>query len=227
MTCVLVTGANRGLGLEFTRQYAAAGWKVYAACRRPREAAELAEIAQGGRVSVLELDVSEPRTIARAARAVTDPIEVLINGAGIMGESAALGRTDYEAWQEVLRVNTLGPVRVSAAFATHVARSARKVIVTITSRLGSIADNTSGGWIAYRSSKAAVNMAMRNVAIELAGQGVTCVVLSPGWVRTDMGGPGAPLSPSESVAAMRRLIERLGPGDSGKFFHYDGKSLPW
>ncbi len=176
---------------------------------------------------MLELDVSDARSVREAAAAVTEPIDVLVNCAGIMGERGAPGRTDFEEWERVLQVNTLGPLRVTEAFLEHLARSERRVIVTITSGLGSIADNTSGGWIPYRSSKAAVNMVMRTLAVELAPKGIVCVALSPGWVRTDMGGPGAPLSPSESVGAMRRLIARLGPADSGKFFHYDGKVLPW
>ncbi len=127
----------------------------------------------------------------------------------------------------MLRVNTLGPMRVTEAFAAHVARRDRRLIVTITSGLASIADNTSGGWIAYRSSKAAVNMVMRSIAVELASRGIICVVVSPGWVQTDMGGPGAPLTPSESVTALRRLFEKLRPRDSGKFFSHDGRELPW
>jgi NAD(P)-dependent dehydrogenase (short-subunit alcohol dehydrogenase family) len=127
----------------------------------------------------------------------------------------------------VLDINTLGPMRVSEALIEHVARSDRKLIVTVTSGMGSLADNTSGGWIAYRTSKAAVNMAMRSLAIDLAPRGISCVVVNPGWVRTDMGGPTATLSPQESITAMKRLIERLGPNQSGKFFNYDGREYPW
>jgi NAD(P)-dependent dehydrogenase (short-subunit alcohol dehydrogenase family) len=125
-----------------------------------------------------------------------------------------IGNIDYEAWAKVLDVNTMGPMRVSEAFVDHVARSERKLIVTLTSGMGSLADNT---WIAYRSSKAAVNMVMRSLAIDLAPRGITCVVVNPGWVRTDMGGPHATLAPAESVRALRRLIDTLGPAQSGKF----------
>jgi len=127
----------------------------------------------------------------------------------------------------VLDVNTMGPLRVAEAFLEHVARSERKLIVTITSGLGSIGDNTSGGSIPYRSSKAAVNMVMRSAAIDLAPRRISCVLVNPGWVQTDMGGAGATLSAQESVAAMRRLIETFGPEQSGKFFHYDGREYPW
>jgi NAD(P)-dependent dehydrogenase (short-subunit alcohol dehydrogenase family) len=127
----------------------------------------------------------------------------------------------------VLDVNTLGPMRVSEAFIEHVARSDRKLIVTLTSGMGSIADNTSGGSILYRSSKAAVNMVMRSLAIDLAPRGITCVVVNPGWVQTDMGGPNASLEPSESINRMRRLIDALGPDQSGKYFNHTGREYPW
>ena len=131
------------------------------------------------------------------------------------------------AWAEVLAVNTMGPMRVSEAFVEHVASSDRKLIVTLTSGMGSIADNTSGGSIVYRSSKAAVNMVMRSLAIDLAPRGITCVVVNPGWVRTDMGGPNASLEPSESISALRRLIATFGPEQSGKFFNHTGREYPW
>jgi NAD(P)-dependent dehydrogenase (short-subunit alcohol dehydrogenase family) len=134
---------------------------------------------------------------------------------------------DYENWLRVLEVNTLGAMRVLEAFADLVARSERRLVVTITSGMGSLTDNTSGGSIAYRSSKAAVNMAMRSAAADLAPRGMACVVVHPGWVRTDMGGASAPLTPKQSIAAMRRLIARLGPADSGRFFNYDGQEHPW
>jgi NAD(P)-dependent dehydrogenase (short-subunit alcohol dehydrogenase family) len=144
---------------------------------------------------------------------------------GARGNST--GRVDYDSWLQVLEVNTMGPLRVLEAFIDHIARSKRKLAVTITSGMGSLSDNTSGGSIPYRSSKSAVNMVMRSAAIDLAPRGVICVLVNPGWVRTDMGGPGAKLEPKESVAAMRQLIERLGPNDSGKFFNYDGREYPW
>jgi NAD(P)-dependent dehydrogenase (short-subunit alcohol dehydrogenase family) len=121
----------------------------------------------------------------------------------------------------------MGPLRVLESFSDHIARSERKLVITITSGMGSLADNKSGGSIAYRSSKAAVNMVMRSAAIDLAPRGITCVLVNPGWVRTDMGGPKAPLSPQESVTAMRRLIETFGPNQSGKFYNHDGREYPW
>jgi NAD(P)-dependent dehydrogenase (short-subunit alcohol dehydrogenase family) len=151
----------------------------------------------------------------------------LINAAGIAGASGqTTGNVDYKSWAHVLEVNTMGPLRVLESFIEHIARSERRLVVTITSGMGSLANNKSGGSIAYRSSKAAVNMVMRSAAIDLAPRGISCVLVNPGWVRTDMGGPKAPLSPQESVKAMRRLINTLGPKNSGQFYNYDGCEYP-
>ncbi len=229
MTSIMITSANRGLGLEFVRQYAADGWRVFAACRNPEVAADLSELARQGSVTIFPMDVTNPHSIKRAAAALgNETIDVLVNSAGIFGkQSQKAGNVDYPAWKEVLDVNTLGPLRVTEAFTNHVARSARKLVVTITSGMGSLTDNTSGGAIPYRTSKAAVNMAMRSAAIDLAPRGIACVLVNPGWVKTDMGGPGAPLTPAESVAALKRLISTLGLAQSGKFFNYDGRECPW
>jgi NAD(P)-dependent dehydrogenase (short-subunit alcohol dehydrogenase family) len=231
MSSVLITSANRGLGLEFAAQYLADGWHVYAACRRPSSAEKLQRLAQDqkDRIEFLAMDVTDVASVRRAAASIHDAaIDVLINSAGIIGApNQTVGNMDYEAWAEVLNVNTMGPLRVIEAFTDHVARSARKLIVTITSGMGSLADNTSGGSIAYRSSKAAVNMVMRSVAIDLASRGITCVLLNPGWVKTDMGGPNATITAAKSVAALRRTIAGLGPVQSGKFFHYDGRPYAW
>jgi NAD(P)-dependent dehydrogenase (short-subunit alcohol dehydrogenase family) len=231
MPSVLITGANRGLGLEFARQYLAAGWQVYAACRDPASASELRQLAEdgGGRLRILAIDVTDAGSVkAAAAELDGQAIDLLLNNSGIIGpHGQTIGNIDYDAWAEVIEVNTMGPMRVSEAFVEHVARSERKLIVTLTSGMGSIADNTSGGSIAYRSSKAAVNMVMRSLAIDLASRGITCVVVNPGWVQTDMGGPNANLTPAESVTRLRHLIQNLGPTHSGKFFNHDGREYAW
>jgi NAD(P)-dependent dehydrogenase (short-subunit alcohol dehydrogenase family) len=231
MPSALITGANRGLGLEFARQYLADGWQVYAACRDPDSASELRRPADtsGHKLRILALDVTNPASIKTAAAELDgQAIDLLLNNAGVGGaRGQTIGNIDYEAWAKVFDVNTIGPLRVSEAFVDHVARSERKLIVTLTSGMGSLADNTSGGAIPYRSSKAAVNMVMRSLAIDLAPCGITCVVVNPGWVRTDMGGPHATLTPAESVTRLRRLIENLGPAQSGKFFNYDGREYAW
>src|SRR6516162_9442566 len=229
MGTVLVTSANRGIGYEFARQYAAEGWHVFAACRHPDTAKNLQRLADSKPVDILEMDVTISTSIKRAAAIVAGkPIDILINTAGIIGApNQTAGNMDYESWAEVLNINTMGPLRVAEQFVENVARSTRKLIVSITSGMGSLADNTSGGSIAYRSSKAAVNMVMRSAAIDLAPRGITCVLLNPGWVKTDMGGPNASITPADSVAALRRTIAGLRPAQSGKCFHYDGRPYDW
>ena len=233
MSTTLITGANRGLGLEFTRQYLAEHYTVIAACRDPGKAPELQQLEREshGALSLVEIDVADTSSVKRAAASVSvknPTIDLLINCAGIFGAGAqTIGSLDYESWMRVLEVNVLGPARVSEAFLEPVVRSERRLIVTITSGMGSLTDNESGGYVAYRTSKAAVNMLMRSAAIDLKPRGVACIVVNPGWVKTDMGGPNAKLTPKESVGAMRRLISKLGPKDSGRFYNYDGREYPW
>ena len=230
MPSVLITGANRGIGLEFARQYLADGWQVYATCRHPGSASELQHLTEtSDKLRILALDVTYPETVkAAAAELDGQAIDLLLNNAGIGGpRGQTIGNIDYKAWAKVLDVNTMGPTRVAEAFVDHVARSKRKLIVTLTSGMGSIADNTSGGAFAYRSSKAAVNIVTRSLAIDLASRSITCVVVNPGWVLTDMGGTHATMTPAESVTRLRRLIETLGPAQSGKFFNHDGREYPW
>ncbi|HKG74435.1 MAG TPA: SDR family oxidoreductase [Aestuariivirgaceae bacterium] len=231
MASVLITGANRGLGFEFARQYSAEGWGVYAASRNPAAAEQLRGLAQQApdRFTLVAMDVTDAESIRTAARQLRDTaIDVLINNAGISGAGGQVtGKVDYESWARVLDVNMMGPLRVTEAFVDQLARSERRLVVTITSGMGSLSDNTSGGSIAYRSSKAGVNMVMRSAALDLAPRGISCVVVNPGWVKTDMGGPGARLTAQQSVAALRRLIETFGPAHSGKFYNYDGREYPW
>lgn len=228
---VLVTGANRGLGLEFVRQYAGDGWRVYAACRAPMAAKELKELEsrQPGRVRVLALDVTDAAGVKDAAAALHgQPVDLLLNNAGVGSPPGQkIGGFDYAAWARVLDANVLGPARMIEAFVENVANGRGRRVVTMTSLMGSIADNSSGGSYAYRSSKAAVNAAMKSFSIDLAPRGITCIVVHPGWVRTDMGGARGKLSPAESVKALRALFASLKLEDSGKFLNVDGRELPW
>ena len=227
MPTALITGANRGIGLEFSRQYAAMGWRVIATCGDPGSAADLKSIS--GDVSVEAMDVSDYANIQSLAKSLKrEAIDVLVNNAGIHGpRPSRVGGIDYDAWAEVLKINTMGPMKVSEAFVEHVARSDLNTIVTITSKMGSIADNESGGAYPYRSSKAAVNAVMKSLAVDLRPRGITVVVFHPGWVATDMGGPSAPVGPDESVAGMIKTISKLKLSDSGKFLNYDGKKVAW
>ena len=237
MPTVLITGANRGLGLELARQYAGDGWRVLACARNP-DAGPLAALAgeQPG-VSRHALEVTDASSVGALAVSLEGtPIDVLLNVAGVMHRRhdtadgtprPAFGAFDYDDWARVLAVNVLGQARVAEALVDHVAASDQKKIVTLSSELGSVGGNKSGGLYAYRSSKAAVNAMMKSMAIDLAPRGIIAVPMHPGWVRTDMGGPKAPLSAEESAAGMRRVIAGLTLADSGRFLQWDGQELPW
>lgn len=225
-TC-FITGASRGIGFAFAGQYAADGWTVYATCRRPDAAGALASLA--GDVRIHPLDVTDFAAVDALAHALDGtPIDLLINNAGIYGPRVVpYDFVDYTTWATVLRTNVMAPLKISASLSKHVARSQRKLIVALTSSMGSIGENRSGGSYIYRSSKAALNAVMRSLAIDLRGKEIIVAVVNPGWVRTDMGGAGAALDVDESVAAMRQLFDGLRIRDSGCCFDYDGEPLPW
>jgi NAD(P)-dependent dehydrogenase (short-subunit alcohol dehydrogenase family) len=227
MPTLLITGANRGIGLELAKQYAALGWRVHATCRAPETADALKALA--GDVKVHRLDVVRPDQILDLSRQLAgEPIDLLVNNAGIStAAKTSLGDMDYAQWEEMLRINVLGPARVAEAFVPHVAASQRRVMLFLSSRAGSIADNFTGGRYLYRSSKAALNMVVRSLAIDLAPKRITCVAVHPGWVQTDMGTSAAPIAVTASVDALRVLIERLEPHYNGHFVNYDGQELRW
>ncbi|HET7198422.1 MAG TPA: SDR family oxidoreductase [Burkholderiales bacterium] len=220
----LVTGAGRGLGLELARQYAEDGWRVIGTVRDSASRSRLEKL--GARAQLA--DMTSRAQIGALARALDgEPIDVLVCNAGISGRKGmALGSFDFDSWEELLRVNLLGPAALVEALAGNVAESRRKVVALMSSRLGSIAES-SGATLPYATSKAALNMLAKGLAAALAPRGVTVVALSPGWVRTDMGGAGAPLSPQTSVGGLRKVIAGLRSSDSGKFLSYDGSTIPW
>jgi NAD(P)-dependent dehydrogenase (short-subunit alcohol dehydrogenase family) len=231
MRTVLVTGANRGIGLEFVRQYAEAGDRVIAGVRDPDRAADLKAVADAsdGRVSVHRVDVSDDASVAAfRAEAGDQPIDVLLAVAGIMGpeKQQRLGDLDFPGWLATLSVNALGPVRLADAFVDNVRRGRAKKMIAITSGMGSTAES-GGGYLAYRMSKAALNNAWRNIAIELKGDRIVCVALNPGWVKTAMGGPNANITVEQSVSNMRKRIDAYGLSDSGRFLSWDGKQFGW
>ena len=227
MPTVMITGANRGIGLEFARQYAEDGWRVIATCRDPASGRSLAEL--GPSVEVYTLDVADPRQIEKLAQLLDgQAIDILINNAAIYGpRPSVLGTVGYEAWPEVMHINVMSPLKVAECFADHVARSESGIMVAISSQMGSIGDNTSGKSYIYRSSKAALNMVMKGLSVDLKARGISVVMLHPGWVKTDMGGPNAKVDTVDSVTGMRRVIAGVGPGDTGGFFDHDGTALPW
>jgi NAD(P)-dependent dehydrogenase (short-subunit alcohol dehydrogenase family) len=223
MPTVLVTGTNRGIGLEFVRQFAADGWRVLAGCRRPDKADALKEVS--GDITIHPIDVARPDHIRDwAHRLRGQPIDILINNAGHGGDDEA---ADPELWAQVMRINVVGPFEMARSFRSHLDAGERKMIVNLTSRMGSIGDNREGGSYVYRSSKAALNAAMHSLAIDLKDKGVTVLLFHPGWVKTDMGGPDAMIDVETSVSGMRRKIEAAKLEDSGRFFNYDGKEIPW
>ena len=226
MPTVLITGANRGIGLAFAGHYADEGWRVFATCRDPGSAGDLTAIQ--GEISVHTLDVSDHGTVhTLAAELDGEKIDLLINNAGMYGSpNQTFGNMDYDGWSETFRVNTMGPMVVTEAFAGHVAASRQRKVVCLTSRMGSISDG-GGGYVQYRSSKAALNMVARGMARDLASRRIAVVVFHPGWVQTDMGGSSAPLTPAASAASMAKVIAGLDMSDSGRFLDYDGSEIPW
>ncbi len=209
MPTALITGAGRGLGKELARQYAADGWKVIGTERKDMDMTDVAEIRRF------------------ASKLKGEPIDLLFCNAGITGRKGmSPGSFDFDAWEEILRVNLLGAAAVAEAFLDNVAASERRVIAMMSSRLGSISES-SGMTLPYSTSKAALNMLVKGLAATLAARDIIVVALSPGWVRTDMGGEQAPLSPEKSVQGLRSVIERLTQVDSGRFFSHDGAEIPW
>ncbi len=227
MPTVLITGANRGLGLEFARQYAADGWSVIATCRNPIGVGALAEIK--GDVAVYGLDVLNPPSLARfAADLKGQPIDVLINNAGVYGpKPVKAADVTLEDWSPVFQTNAMAPLFVARALLDNVKASRLKMIVNISSIMASIEKGSAGSEYIYRSSKAALNMVMACYAQEVAETGVAVTMFHPGWVQTDMGGPSATLTPVESITHLKASIAKLGFKDTGKFFNYDGTPLPW
>lgn len=227
---ILITGANRGIGLEFVRRFAADDWQVIACCRDPAAAGELQTLAQtASGIEIYALDVTDyPRMQALAAELAGRPIDILLSNAGIYGpKGVAFGDVDPRSWREVLEVNTIAPLMLAQAFVDSVAASERKLIAVISSKVGSIADNGSGGSYAYRSSKSAVNQVVKSLSIDLADRGISTISLHPGWVLTDMGGPNAEIDTVESVSGLAGILQAAGPAQNGHFIEYNGDPIPW
>jgi NAD(P)-dependent dehydrogenase (short-subunit alcohol dehydrogenase family) len=228
---VLITGASRGLGLEFVRQYAADGWDVLACARAPQQTPALQRLAaEAARITVHELDVTDFAAVdALAARLTGRAIDVLVNGAGSMGTRGnSFGTSDFGEWASMFRLNAWAPMKMAEAFAAHVARSTQKKIVSLSTLMASMGRNTIGGFYAYRASKAALNAITVSMALDLGRRhGIVVAVLHPGWVRTDMGGPRAEIDAATSVTGLRRVIASLTKERSGRFWAYDGSELPW
>jgi NAD(P)-dependent dehydrogenase (short-subunit alcohol dehydrogenase family) len=242
MPTVLVTGAGRGLGLELVRQYTADGWQVIACARDPARSAALAGLAgasvNAGDVQIESLDVTDHAAIDALARKLSArAIDVFISCAGTMGRGSfateglsfgQFGQSDFDDWLQVLRINTVAPMKLAEAFVGSIARSQQRKLVNVSSVVGSIEKNRVGSLYAYRASKAALNAITRSLAIDLArDHGIIATVLHPGWARTDMGGPRADVDAATSVRGMREVIAGLDAQKAGRFWMYDGSELPW
>lgn len=224
MPTVLITGANRGIGLEFVRQYAADGWKVHACCRNPAKADALKSLK--GDIAIHALDVSDFAAIRALAGEIDEPLDVVVANAGAGGKDAGdFGAYDFDAFLNLLRVNTLGPVATLEAFAPHL-KKAKGRFAAISSQLGSI-ENAMGFAPAYSTSKAGLDMAMKSLSGRLAEAGVAIGPFHPGWVKTDMGGPNAPVAVEESVAGLRKQIAAMTPAAAPRLTAYNGEVLPW
>ena len=227
MPTVFITGANRGLGFEFAKQYAADRWRVIAACRDPVKDEALSAVE--GDVQVETMDVDDDASVASLSDKLKDEaIDLLINNAGIYGpKHLSAEDMDYEAWGRVLRTNTMSPFRVTMAFLQQVRNSDQKIIATLSSKMGSLNENQDGGEYIYRSSKAALNAALKGLSYDLADAGIRIVLMHPGWASTDMGGPSAPLLPADGVAGLRKVLAGIKDGETGVFYDYNGGELAW
>lgn len=228
MGTTLITGIGRGIGHELARVLLERGERVIGSLRDPAQVSQdLSGFVAGGQLTLLELDVRDAASIAEAARRVDEPVDVLINNAGIIGQrNASTFDTNAEEFLETLQVNTLGPLRVILAFLPHLRRAKAARIVTISSRMGSMSHATSDR-IAYRASKAAVNKVMQGLATDLQPEGIVAVSVHPGWVRTDMGGSGADISVQDSAAGLIKLIDGLTMQETGGFFDWTGAAIPF
>jgi NAD(P)-dependent dehydrogenase (short-subunit alcohol dehydrogenase family) len=226
---VLITGANRGIGLELARQYAEADWQVHACCRQPVAAGDLRQVLSGKNADIHQLDVTDQASIdTLKSELAGQAIDILINNAGIIGGDHQLfGDIDYVAWEATLRTNTIGPYRVFESLQNNLLLGADKKAVFISSRMGSIEQFNSSDNFIYRSSKTALNMIVVNLAYEFKSTGICFLAFHPGWVQTDMGGESAPIKPSDSADALRQSIEKATAADGGSFLNYDGAPLPW
>lgn len=227
---IIVTGANRGIGLEFVKQLAARGTHVTATARDPEGAKDLNALAKehGDSVRVMPLDIADMDSVRAFIKALDGkPIDQLINNAGIYPDSGKLGALDWESATQGFEVNTIAPLRLTEALLHNLKNAMGKKVMFVTSQMGSIDDNTSGGSYAYRMSKAALNMGVRSLSHDLRDADMIAFVIHPGWVQTDMGGPNAKITPTQSVEGMLSVLDSATADISGKFMNWDGSRLAW
>ncbi len=232
MQTLLITGANRGIGLELCRQYLKQGWEVHATCRAPNEAKALNALATQSHQGILHihpLDVRYEQQIADLKKILNDkPIDILLNNAGIYArEAAQFGHSNDHAWEQAVQVNLLAPMKMMEHFVDNVAASDKRLIANMSSKMGSMADNQSGGSYAYRATKAALNAVTVSAAHDLKHRNISVIILHPGWVRTDMGGENGELSVAQSAAMLKKIMTEASISDTATFFDIDGTVIPW
>jgi len=227
---ILITGSNRGIGLELAREYAEEGWRVFACCRSPDSADQLNALLESyEQLSIHQLDIADNQQIKSLAKELKgQALDILFNNAGIYGpNTASFGNIDETDWLECLRINTIAPMKVTEALIDNVLLGERKLIAAMSSKMGSMADNGSGGSYIYRSSKAALNAVMKSLSIDLTEKGIKVAILHPGWVKTDMGGPNAEITVKQCVENLRNNLNNMTLQNSGCFFEIDGSIIPW
>ena len=236
MPTVLVTGANRGLGYEHVKQYAQKGWKVIACARNPKKATELENLKDkyDDNFIIEQLEVIDhPRIEELAEKYSNTSIDILINNAGTTGPLGVPGAMDYqkidsmdyEIWRDILEVNLISPFKVATAFHDHIAQSEKKLLIMMSSDLGSVEQNTFGGFYSYRASKAALNIISKGMSVDW--QDLTVIALAPGWCKTYLGGEEAEIHPDESVENQQEMFEKIVSNNSGMFLDRFGKEVPW
>lgn len=228
---ILITGANRGIGLEMVKYSIEQGWRVFACCRHPHNADQLFSLAKltNGSVSVHIADMNELSTIqALSYELRNEAIDILMNNAGIYGsDKNRFGSVDVDSWLQTFRVNTIAPLKMVEAFVQHLEMGQHKLVACMSSKMGSMADNGSGGSYIYRSSKAALNAVVKSLSVDLRDKRITCVALHPGWVKTEMGGPQAEITTRQCVEQLFANLSGLSLEDSGRFIDIDGTDIPW
>ena len=223
MATIVITGCDTGLGVEFARQYAAEGHRVLATCLNPATAHDTRAIA--GNVEVLKVDLTDHGDIAALGKHLAGaPVDILVSNAGIGRPHPPFGQTDYDNWRHILETNLIGPMKLAETLVDNVAAGELKIMAFVSSRMGSIALNNSGGSYAYRSSKAGLNMMVKGLAVDLAPRQISVIALHPGWAATE---PGGRVPVDESVAGMRGVIHRAGRHHTGIFQTYHDQPLPW
>ena len=230
MKTILITGCNRGIGFEFVRQFSLMDINIIATYRNKSSSEELLSLAEkSSNIALLELDVSSNQSIEEFVNSMSEkPIDIYINNAGMMGSGArTFGEVKGDRWLEVFNVNTVAPLLLTQKLFGNFLKGKDKKLVYVSSKVGSIGDNSGGGSYIYRSSKTALNQVVKSLSIDLNDQGFEVVAVHPGWVQTDMGGPNAIIDVTTSVAGLINIITNLKGSDSGKFFNFDGQTIPW